>query len=66
MGVTEIPMNSLKSISAKLSQNYGGRLHKIFTLNAPGTIWFTWKVVSSFLDAITVEKITICKSHTDK
>ena len=40
------------------------RLYKMFTVNAPGTIYFTWKIVSAFLDPVTVEKIKISKSNT--
>ena len=54
MGVTDIPMSAIKSSTAKMSQNYGGRLFKMFVTNAPGTIYFTWKVVSAFLDPATV------------
>lgn len=66
MGVTEIPMSAIKSTTAKMSANYGGRLYKMFTVNAPGTIYFTWKVVSAFLDPVTVEKIKISKNNTEK
>lgn len=66
MGVTDIPMSAIKSSSQKMSQNYGGRLFKMFVVNAPGTIWFTWKVVSAFLDEVTVEKIKISKTNSDK
>jgi hypothetical protein len=64
MGLTEIPMNAIKTTTAKMSSNYGGRLYKMFTVNAPGTIWFAWKAVSAFLDPVTVEKIKISKTHT--
>ena len=66
MGVTDIPMSAIKSSSQKMSQNYGGRLFKMFVVNAPGTIYFTWKVVSAFLDEVTVEKIKISKTNSDK
>ena len=66
MGVSDIPMSAIKGSSQKMSQNYGGRLFKMFVVNAPGTIWFTWKVVSAFLDPVTVDKIKISKSNTDK
>jgi hypothetical protein len=49
-----------------MSVNYGGKLYKMFTVNAPGTIWFGWKAVSAFLDAVTVDKIKISKTNTDK
>ncbi len=66
MGVTEIPMSAIKGTTAKVSHNYGGKLYKMFTVNAPGTIYFTWKLVSAFLDPVTVEKIKISKTNTDK
>lgn len=34
-------------------------------VNAPGTIYFSWKVVKNFLHAVTVDKITIAKKNTD-
>ena len=49
-----------------ISANYGGRLYKLFAVNAPGTIYFTWKAVSAFLDPVTVDKITISKTNSDK
>lgn len=49
-----------------MSVNYGGRLYKMYTVNAPGTIWFGWKAVSAFLDQVTVDKIKISKTNTDK
>ena len=59
MGITEMPMNAIKEVTAKMSLNYGGRLHRMFTVNAPGTIWFGWKAISAFLDQVTVDKIKI-------
>ena len=64
MGISEIPMSALKSVANRIGSNYGGRLFKMFTVNAPGTIYFTWKIVSAFLDPVTVEKIKISKRNT--
>lgn len=64
MGISEIPMSALKSVANRIGSNYGGRLFKMFTVNAPGTIYFTWKIVSAFLDPVTVEKIKISKTNT--
>lgn len=38
----------------------------MFILNAPGTVYFSWKIVKNFLDPITVDKITIAKKNTDE
>lgn len=54
MGVTEIPTGVLKAILQKLSLNYGGRLYRLWIVNAPMTISFSWKIVSAFLDNVTV------------
>lgn len=66
MGISQIPMSAIKGTTSRMSLNYGGRLYKMFTLNAPGTIYFTWKIVSAFLDPVTVEKIKIAKTNTEK
>jgi hypothetical protein len=65
MGITDVPVNSLKGALKSISDNYGGRLYKLWLLNAPGTIYLSWKVVKNFLDPITVEKIHIIKKNTD-
>lgn len=54
MGVTEIPTGTLKSVITKLSAHYGGRLFKLWIVNAPMTITFSWKLVTPFMDKVTV------------
>lgn len=49
-----------------MSANYGGRLFRLWVVNAPMSITFTWKVVAAFLDQVTVDKIKISKNNTDK
>ena len=66
MGITELPMGTLKDMIGVISANYGGRLYKLFTVNAPGTIYFSWQAFKGFLDPVTVDKITIAKTNTDK
>lgn len=66
MGITDIPISAIKGTTQKMSQNYGGRLYKMFVVNAPGTIYFTWKMVSAFLDPVTVDKIKISKTNYEK
>lgn len=64
MGLTDLPLTSLKGILGKISLNYGGKLHKLWILNAPSGISTTWKIISTFLDDVTVEKIKISKQNT--
>jgi hypothetical protein len=59
-------MNALKSTIGKMSSNYGGKLFKMFVVNAPQSIYLTWKMVSAFMDPVTVEKIKIAKTNTEK
>ena len=66
MGVSELPMSAIKNISQRISLHYGGRLYRMYIVNAPGTIWFTWKIASAFLDPVTVDKIKLSKTNTDK
>jgi len=66
MGLTDLPMSSLKEVIGVVSANYGGRLYKLFAVNAPSSIYFAWQAVKTVLDAVTVDKITIAKTNTDK
>lgn len=66
MGITEIPTGTLKTMLQKMSANYGGRLYRLWVVNAPMSITFSWKIVTAFLDQVTVDKIKISKSSTDK
>jgi len=50
----------------KMSSNYGGKLHRLWVVNAPLTISISWKVISAFLQQTTVDKIKISKSSGDK
>lgn len=48
-----------------LQNNYRARLHKSYIVNAPSSIFWTWKVIKSFLDDSTAEKISISKENVD-
>ena len=61
-----MPIGAIKTISAKMTLNFSGRLGKLYMVNAPSSIWLAWKTVSAFLDPVTVEKIKISKSNSDK
>ena len=65
MGITDVPAGDLKNTLQLISANYGGRLYKLWILNAPGTVYFSWQIVKNFLDPVTVEKINIAKKNTD-
>jgi hypothetical protein len=65
MGLTDVPITSLKNTLKIVSDNYGGKLYKLWIVNAPTSIYFSWKVIKNFLDPVTVDKITIAKKNTD-
>jgi len=52
--MSDLPLSSTKSIVEKISLNYGGRLHKFWALNASKGVSTVWKMVSTFLDDVTV------------
>jgi hypothetical protein len=65
VGLTDLPLTTMKKILGRISLNYGGRLCKLWIVNAPSGMSTTWKLVSTFLDPVTVEKIKISKTNTD-
>ena len=66
MGLSEIPTTLLKNVLKKISLNYGGRLFKLWIVNAPSSVSMSWKIVSAFLDDVTVNKVKISKKNTEK
>lgn len=66
MSISDLPLTALKGILGKISLNYGGKLYKLWIVNAPKGISTSWKIVSTFLDDVTVEKVNISKLNTDK
>lgn len=54
LGLTDLPLTTMKKMLAKISLNYGGKLCKLWIVNAPKGISTTWKIVSTFLDDVTV------------
>ena len=61
-----MPIGAIKTISAKMTLNFSGRLGKLYMVNAPSSMWLAWKTVSAFLDPVTVEKIKVTKSASEK
>jgi hypothetical protein len=61
----DLPMSAIKKIVPNLTLYYAFKLHKTYVFNAPSSINFFWKIVSTFLDDITVTKTKITKNNTD-
>ena len=66
IGLSDLPISSIKKITNDMSLNYGGRLFKLWIVNAPSGLGITWKIISAFLDPVTVDKIRVTKNNTEK
>lgn len=64
LSLSDLPLSNLKKILERISLNYGGRLFRLWVLNAPSGVSTTWKLVSTVLDDVTVDKIKISKTPT--
>lgn len=54
LGVTDLPLSDFGEILKKISLNYGGRLYRLWIVNAPSSVTMPWAIVSKFLDDVTV------------
>lgn len=61
-----MPIGAIKAIASRMTLNFSGKLGKLYMVNAPGSMWLGWKTVSAFLDPVTVEKIKISKTNSEK
>jgi hypothetical protein len=74
MGLTSLPLGSLKEIMGYLSSNYRSRLFTMYIINSPRSIFMPWTIAKGFLEENTVKKIQIIKdanlaplfTHTNK
>ena len=51
---------------SSIQNNYRARLHKSYVVNAPTSIFWTWKLIKQVLDESTAEKISISNENVDK
>lgn len=66
VGVTQLPVNLLKTMSERLSVFYSLRLFRCFTINVPLTINALWSMVKVFIDPETRRKIIIQRKGWEK
>jgi hypothetical protein len=52
-------MSTCKQIFSALSNNYGGRLYKMYVVNTPFALRMVYKIASTVLDEVTVNKINL-------
>ena len=66
MGFTDIPIGVVKKMLGIMEKNYGGRLNRLWVVNTSFAVNLSWKIVSAFLDKVTLEKIKLTSKNTEK
>jgi len=66
LGITSLPFGVLKKVMGYLQNNFRSRLHKMYIMNSPTTIYFTWKAVKAFLEETTTAKINFSKTSENE
>lgn len=66
MGFTDIPIGVVKKMLGIMGKNYGGRLNRLWVVNASFTVNLSWKIVSAFLEKATLDKIKLTSKSTEK
>jgi hypothetical protein len=47
-----------------LQNNFRARLYKMYTINAPSSIYWAWKLIKPLMEESTASKITFVKENT--
>lgn len=53
-GVFDISIDSVKKVNNVMSSNYGGKLYRLYVVNAPFLVYTVWTIIKTFLDPVTV------------
>jgi len=64
MGLTSLPLTTLKKVMDYFQNNYRGRLYKMYVLNTPFSLNMIWSMVKTFMEETTVNKIHFHKTNT--
>jgi len=65
MGITSIPFAALKKILNFLQNNFRSRLYKMYIMNSPTSLYFSWKMIKPLLEETTTAKINFSKDSTN-
>jgi len=65
MGITSIPFAALSKILSFLQNNFRSRLHKMYIMNSPTSLYFSWKMIKPLLEETTTAKINFSKDSTN-
>lgn len=66
MSITSLPFGILKRVLGFLQNNFRSRLYKMYIMNSPTSIYFTWKMIKSLLEETTTQKINFSKESTNE
>ena len=66
VGITDMPKDLIKAITAPLQTLFKARLYRLHVLNAQWTIKFVWKIVKKVVDPLTVKKFVVCGDDPTK
>ncbi|KAL4431874.1 hypothetical protein ABPG74_012686 [Tetrahymena malaccensis] len=66
MGFTSLPISTHKNIIVYLMDHYKSRLFRLYAVNCPTSVTFSWGVVKALLDETTIEKIQFEKTSEAK
>jgi len=66
MGITSIPFAALSKILSFLQNNFRSRLHKMYIMNSPTSLYFSWKMIKPLLEETTTAKINFSKDNKNE
>eukprot|EP01017_Pseudomicrothorax_dubius_P044150 TRINITY_DN7439_c0_g1_i10.p1 TRINITY_DN7439_c0_g1~~TRINITY_DN7439_c0_g1_i10.p1 ORF type:complete len:250 (-),score=35.20 TRINITY_DN7439_c0_g1_i10:119-868(-) len=62
LGLTSLPVSLMKNLMSFLSTNFRSRLHTMYIVNTPSSIFIPWSIAKGLLEENTVKKINFIKT----
>ncbi len=59
VALNQIPVTALRTFLGKAQNNFRGRAHRAYILNAGWVIWSSWYIFSAMLDATSAQKVVL-------
>jgi len=66
MGLTSLPFGMLKTVLGFLQNNFRSRLFKMYIMNSPTSLYFSWKMIKGLLEETTTQKINFSKESANE
>lgn len=54
----------MRQLFGYLQDHYKCRLHRLYVLNVPTSLYAPWQIIKRFLDEVTVQKVQLCKNQS--